>query len=122
MTLDDRHARLRAGADTFDADLLELEPLWFGDYLILWRPPTSPSGLIRPGSRGPEVLWLRKRLGETLPANEGDYYDAALGRSIAKFQQAHHLAADGLAGTRTQRVLDGLYVSAEGPHLLAERP
>ena len=120
--LDDRRARLRAGADSFEADLLELESLWFGDYLILWKPPTSPSGLIRPGSRGPEVLWLRARLGEALPATDADYYDVALGRSIARFQQSHHLAADGLAGTRTQRVLEGSYDLADGPRLLTERP
>jgi general secretion pathway protein A len=117
-TLEDQTAELRAGAATLRVDLHELEPLWYGDYLILWKPPTSPSGLIRPGSRGPEVSWLKQRLGdEAANGRVDDFYDASLSRAIATFQREHHLASDGLAGTRTQRVLDGAYRQAEGPHL-----
>jgi len=116
--LEDQSALLRAGSATFRVDLSELEPLWFGDYLILWKPPVSPSGLIRPGTRGPEVTWLKQRLGdETGAGRADDAYDAALSRALSTFQRDHHLASDGLAGTRTQRVLDGAYRQAEGPHL-----
>jgi general secretion pathway protein A len=117
-SLDDHAAELLVGDATLTVDLREIEPLWYGDYLILWKPPVTPSGLIRPGSRGPEVVWLRQRLTNEAGAPvSNDYYDAALSRAIADFQREHHLASDGLAGTRTQRVLDGAYANAEGPRL-----
>ena len=115
--LNDRNATLRVGQETYEVDLLELERVWFGDYLILWKPPQNPAGLIRPGSHGPEVLWLRERLLNAGTAPDPQTYDAALGREISTFQRAHHLASDGLAGTRTQLVLDGAYGRSEGPHL-----
>ncbi len=116
--LDDSHAQLLVGDAAYSADLLELERLWYGDYLILWKPPLNPSGLIRPGSSGAEVTWLRQRItAAPLAGVEQDFYDAQLGRSIGAFQRAHHLASDGLAGTRTQLVLDGAYAAAEGPRL-----
>jgi general secretion pathway protein A len=117
--LNDRSATLRVGQQTYEVDLLELERVWFGDYLILWKPPQNPAGLIRPGSHGPEVLWLRERLPNSGTAADPQTYDAALGREISTFQRAHHLASDGLAGTRTQLVLDGAYGRSEGPHLQA---
>ncbi len=117
-SLGSAQATLRAGAATYTADLLELERVWFGDYLILWKPPLNPSALIRPGTKGAEVVWLHTRLvSDAASTGDGDVYDTALGRAIADFQRAHHLATDGLAGTRTQLVLDGAYPMAEGPHL-----
>jgi general secretion pathway protein A len=119
-SLDDQHAVVQAGQDSFAADVVDLARLWLGDYLILWKPPLNPSSLIRPGSHGPEVLWLRSRLGDLIAAPQPDLYDMQLSRAIAQFQQAHHLAADGLAGTRTQLVLDGSYKMAVGPLLQIE--
>jgi general secretion pathway protein A len=116
-TLNDHSATLRVGPHTYEVDLLALERVWFGDYLIVWKPPQNPAGLIRPGSHGPEVLWLRERLVVAEVATDPQTYDTALGREIATFQRAHHLASDGLAGTRTQLVLDGAYGRSEGPHL-----
>jgi general secretion pathway protein A len=116
-TLGDRTARLRVGEATREVDLLALERVWFGDYLILWKPPQNPSGLVRPGSHGPEVLWLRERLQAASTASDPQTFDMALGRDIAQFQRTHHLASDGLAGTRTQLVLDGAYARSDGPHL-----
>jgi general secretion pathway protein A len=85
--------------------------------LILWKPPQNPSSLIRPGSHGSEVLWLRERLPAAGSPSDPQTYDMALGRDIAQFQRTHHLASDGLAGTRTQLVLDGAYARSDGPHL-----
>jgi general secretion pathway protein A len=117
-SLDSDFAEIATPSARLRIPLSQLEPLWYGDYLILWKPPMMPSGLIRPGTHGPEVAWLRQRLG-SLPAQgaTAEDYDSALSREVAQYQRDHHLAADGLAGTRTQLVLDGAYGGSEGPHL-----
>jgi general secretion pathway protein A len=117
-SLDNESAEIATPSATLHVPLAQLEPLWYGDYLILWKPPMMPSGLIRPGTHGPEVAWLRQRL-TSVPAHgmAAEDYDSALSREVAHYQRDHHLAADGLAGTRTQLVLDGAFGGSEGPHL-----
>ena len=119
--LDDRRARIEAGTATLDADLLDLQRYWLGDFLLLWRPPLPMAKLLRPGMRGPQVRWLRQGLasahGEPAP-NGPDVYDQQLAHRVEDFQRAHRLAVDGIAGEQTQVVLDAL-VSAPGTPTLA---
>ncbi len=114
--LDERHARLEAGSAVLDADLLDLERYWLGDFLLLWRPPLPLAKLLRPGMRGPEVRWLRQGLasahGEPSPTGS-DLYDQDLARRVEEFQRGHRLTVDGIAGEQTQVVLDAL-VGAPG--------
>jgi general secretion pathway protein A len=109
--LDDASARIEAGAATLQADLLDLQRLWYGDFLVLWRPPQPAARLLRPGMRGAEVRWLRQQLatisGEPL-AGSTDVYDQEVERRVEDFQRAHRLAVDGIAGEQTQLLLDGL--------------
>ncbi len=86
----------------------EVEALWYGSYMFLWQPPPQGSTLIRPGSDGEDVAWLRRQLdrldggpapGAAHPA-EGVFDDLLRGRVIA-FQRAQGLKPDGLAGELT---------------------
>lgn len=62
--------------------------------------PAGPA--LKPGSTDPRVALLRKRLG--LP--EGTSFDAALGKAVADYQQAHGFKADGIAGNATLQSLN----------------
>ncbi|SEJ23908.1 Murein L,D-transpeptidase YcbB/YkuD [Sphingomonas sp. OV641] len=65
------------------------------------RVPGGP--LLKPGMTGERVLLLRARLG--LP--DGDQYDDALRARVRRFQSAHGLPVDGIAGARTITALNG---------------
>jgi general secretion pathway protein A len=118
--LDERRARLEAGGAVLEADLLDLERYWLGDFLLLWRPPVPLPKLIRPGTRGAEVRWLRRALasarGDSAPSTN-DLYDPDLEHRVEDFQRAHRLTVDGIAGVQTQVVLDALTAAPGSPML-----
>ncbi len=120
--LDDRSAQIEAGGATLKADLLDLQRFWYGDFLVLWRPPLPMARLLKPGMRGAEVRWLRQGLasvrGEAL-AGTSDVYDQELVRLVEDFQRTHRLTVDGIAGEQTQVLLDGLVGAPGAPTLRA---
>lgn len=86
---------------------------WFGQYLMLWRPPTGRAVSLGPNSRGAEVLWLRESLAaiddQYVSENpSSDVYDAELEQIVRSFQRAHRLDVDGLAGKQTQIIINSL--------------
>ena len=121
VALGERTALLAAGPAALNADLLDLQRYWYGDFLLLWRPPVAQARLLRPGMHGAEVRWLRQGLaaarGEQLIGGS-DLYDQNLERLVEDFQRAHRLNVDGIAGEQTQVVLDAL-VGAPGAPTLA---
>ena len=98
---------------------------WFGDFLLLWRPPLAVVKSLVPGMRGAEVKWLREnlRVAQGLPeaAQGSDFYDEELTRLVQDFQREHRLNADGVAGVQTQIVLDTVLNPAGSPTLGGER-
>ncbi len=82
--------------------------------------PAIPDGPeLGPGSRGPRVLILRKRLAESAgtvesansaTAGAGDQFDEALAESVRRFQERHAIEPDGKVGGRT---LDELNVPVD---------
>ena len=117
--LDDRRAHLEAGDASLDADLLDLSRFWFGEYLLLWRPPVMPPQILRPGLRGEAVRWLRARVpgSEAAAGRDQDLYDRPLARAVEAFQKSRRLDVDGIAGTHTQLLLDALTHDAAVPTL-----
>lgn len=72
--------------------------------------PRAPEGLWRVGMRGGGVVPLRARLdsiGFGAPAADPSVYDAALADAVARYQAAVGLPADGVAGPKTIRNLNG---------------
>jgi general secretion pathway protein A len=124
--LDEDSASFRAGGETLSFPRSEVEPFWFGDFLILWAPPDGlGTGLIRPGDSGPGVVWLRRRLAEIhgeAPAAAGDpkVYDDALVREVLRFQGERRLARDGIVGQQTLIQLNSAPPPAPGPRLSGE--
>jgi general secretion pathway protein A len=120
--LGDATARLEAGGATLEADLLDLQRWWFGQYLLLWHPPAQLPHVIKPGMRGAAVRWLRQCLatarGEAAKGGS-DSYDRELGLEVEEFQRAHRLNVDGIAGEQTLVILDALSGAPGSPTLRA---
>jgi general secretion pathway protein A len=86
----------------------ELEPYWFGKFVLLWKPPPRGTRLLRLGSTGSDVLWLRAQLDrvdggpavvEGMPGNP--MFDEGLRERVKAFQRAHALRPDGIVGEQT---------------------
>ncbi len=85
-----------------------VEPLWFGSFILVWKPPKLGSNLMRKGVSGPDVLWLKARLdhAEGLPPADPDtarssVFDAALEKRVMDFQRDRGLKPDGVVGEQT---------------------
>jgi general secretion pathway protein A len=105
---------------------LDVTDLWFGDYILLWRPPNGDPLALGRGSRGDNVVWLR----ESLAAIDDRYraepldssiYDEELEQRVIDFQRDHRLDVDGLAGQQTQIIINSLLGSEGTPRLTTSR-
>lgn len=101
---------------------LDVTDLWFGDYILIWRPPNGDPVALGRGSRGDNVVWLR----ESLAAIDDRYraepldssvYDTELEQRVIDFQRDHRLDVDGLAGQQTQIIINSLLGSDDSPRL-----
>jgi len=84
----------------------ELDALWRrGEFIVLWRAPPGYRGAIRPGSRGPDVLWLSNQVslivGRDLSSDTKLKYSRSLVDDVKAFQSAQDITADGIAGSQT---------------------
>jgi general secretion pathway protein A len=122
--LDDEHARLDLGGDVREVSITAVSRYWFGDFLLLWRPPLAVVKALAPGMRGEDVRWLRDSLRATqgLPAAPpgNDFYDDELAQLVQDFQRAHRLAVDGVAGVQTQIALDTALNATNSPTIVAQ--
>jgi general secretion pathway protein A len=104
-------ALLETAAGPLRLPLDQIDLLWTGEFLLLWRRETAES-FIGPDSRGAAIVWLRQRLAEAegralappVPAT----FDAGLRDALVRFQAAQGLDRDGLAGPRTLIALSNL--------------
>jgi general secretion pathway protein A len=118
-------ATLSFGGRDITAPLGDVEPLWDGGFVVLWRPP--PGGVpVRLGARGPAADWLRDRIGRAdgavRPAEAGRPYDQALWKRVVAFQQARAIEADGVVGEETAILLQGAARGSDEPRLVADAP
>jgi general secretion pathway protein A len=105
---------------------LNVTDMWFGDYILLWKPPNGAAFALGRGSRGDNVVWLR----ESLAAIDDRYraepldsivYDAELEQRVIDFQRDHRLDVDGLAGQQTQIIINSLLGTEDTPRLTTPR-
>jgi general secretion pathway protein A len=121
--LSDEHATLALGGETRQVPITAVSRFWFGDFLLLWRPPLAIAKSLGPGMRGDDVRWLRDsvRAAQGLPSRApgNDLYDDELVQLVQDFQRQHRLAVDGVAGVQTQIVLDTTINSTGSPTIVA---
>ena len=114
-------AVINIGGTEFRVANSELEQLWFGESLLLWRPGTSAVKSFLPGMRDPDVRWLRASLariqGKPADPMESDLYDEALAGRVRDYQRDRRLPVDGMAGYATQVAINSDLGDGEMPRL-----
>lgn len=102
-----------------DADVLKNR--WFGEYFLLWKPPTVFPGLLFPGQQSPMVSWLALALEQhqLYQANGMEQkLEGALLGALKHFQFTSNLVPDGVLGAQTIIQLNRS-IEALGPRLYA---
>jgi general secretion pathway protein A len=99
----------------------ELEELWFGESLLLWRPRTSTVKSFLPGMRDADVRWLRASLaqiqGRPVDPMDSDLYDETLATRVRDYQRDRRLPMDGMAGHVTQVAINSDLGGGDLPRL-----
>ncbi len=104
--LTDSTARVVVNDQEFVYQRDQIESLWTGDYVILWRPPTASTFLSR-GSSGDDIVWLRSAIDQLFPDqlaadNAGsEVFDEQLEKVVIQFQQGNALSERGTVGAET---------------------
>jgi len=117
--LDADKVTLQAGQSQMNFPISELDPLWYGDYLLLWKPNPNVPAALNPGMIGTAVVWLRTQLAalEHLPDSGSSTYDINLMNAVKQFQESQHLKVDGIAGEETLIHLNTALNAPGTPHL-----
>ena len=120
--LDDDTATLATADGPRTVPIEQLSEFWFGPYLVIWRPANGIDEALGPGMRSENVRWLRQSLatineGYEPMAAEEDVFDAELEQQVIAFQRQHRLEADGLAGQKTQIIINTLLAQNDAPRL-----
>ncbi len=96
MTLGDREYEYPANA---------VDRFWHGKFLLVWAPPKFKRRLLRVGSHGSEVVWVRRALrwysGLQVIAPADEVFDEDLEAQVKDFQRRHRLDPDGIVGELT---------------------
>jgi general secretion pathway protein A len=123
--LDDERAQLELGGPQ-TVSLGELSHYWLGDFVMLWRPASSPVKALSIGMRGEQVRWLRQSLeklhGGRVETPVSDVFDTELTSLVREFQRQHQLTVDGIAGIQTQIALASAVAGPDAPLLSAADP
>jgi general secretion pathway protein A len=114
-------ATLLIGERQYTFPLSEINEVWEGSFILIWKPPFVPKRLSY-GVRGEEVKWIRRTLDEldgkapltTIP----DTYDENLSKRVRAFQQEHSLIPDGQVGSETLVRLAHALNGSDAPSLL----
>jgi general secretion pathway protein A len=117
-------AELSIGGVIVTHPVRAITDIWFGQFMLLWRPPGGTAVSLLPGSRGAEVLWLRTSLAdidERYRSEASDEYDSALEAIVRQFQRDYRLDVDGLAGQQTQIIVNSLLGPDGSPRLTTSR-
>ena len=120
------NAELSVGSVRVTHAVADITQAWFGNYMLLWRPPAGIASSLGPGSQGDDVTWLRNSLaaidGRYVSEDpESDLFDAELEQIVRMFQREHRLDVDGLAGQQTQIIINSLLGVEGTPRLSAPR-
>lgn len=102
----------------------QVSEMWFGQFMLIWRPPNGRAEAIAPGTTNENVLWLRRSLASIDSGYEPQepdsmFFDAELEQTLTAFQRKHRLEPDGLAGQKTQIIINTLLDEDGTPQLSA---
>ncbi len=120
--IENDRAELSIAGVTVSHDLDVVSDLWFGQYLLIWKPASGVAVDLSPGMQDPAVGWLRQSLAsidERYRAEplDSELYDRGLADRVREFQREHRLVIDGFAGRQTQIIINSLLASSNTPRL-----
>jgi general secretion pathway protein A len=120
------HAELSIAGVSVTHPFISVADMWFGQYILLWKPPNGQSFALGPGSADQNVVWLRHSLAaidERYRAEplDSDDFDVTLEQRVRDFQRDHRLDVDGLVGRQTQIIINSLLVPDGTPRLTTPR-
>lgn len=116
-------AKINLPDETRMVSIASLSRLWYGDYLVIWRPQLGSPRPLSAGMQGDGVRWLRTKLNTVAGKTDqpgSDYYDEDLVKMVEDFQRQNRLNVDGIAGVQTQIVLDAIGSTPGTPVLVAQ--
>jgi len=120
----DGEALLEIGPTRLAVGLGELMPLWFGDFLLTWKPAFGSGRIMAEGAQGADVAVLRSSLsellGQPLESPQSAVFDTSLRGAVQTFQRQQRLEPDGVAGARTLIALNNALGLADRPRLNSE--
>jgi len=100
-------------------------PLWFGDFLLIWKPAFGSGRIMAEGAQGADVAALRSSLSELLvqplESPQSAVFDTSLRAAVQTFQRQQRLEPDGVAGARTLIALNNALGLPDRPRLNSER-
>jgi general secretion pathway protein A len=122
----DDNAELSIGGVRVTHAIADISESWFGNFMLLWRPPTGAVTSLGPGNRGTGVNWLRNSLaaidGRYASSDpQSDIFDDELEQIVRTFQREHRIDVDGLVGQQTQIIINSLLAVEGTPRLSAPR-
>jgi len=96
---------LSFGGKIYNFAIHDVDPYWYGSFIVLWRQPPVNLDTIRPGVRGNAALWLKQTLnkveGVANSADLDNFFDQALEVRVKAFQKERYLNDDGVVGKQT---------------------
>jgi general secretion pathway protein A len=107
LSLQGNQVNLNIGGKVVTTATESVDPYWYGNYLLLWRPPPTGSNILKEGVIGKDVGWLRDQLdrieGKVVSADEKKKlsFDPTLKWRVMEFQRIRGLNVDGVAGRET---------------------
>ncbi len=107
LSLQGNQVRLNIGGEVVTAATNEIDPFWYGNYLLLWKPPPGGSNVLKEGLIGSDVGWLRDQLdrieGKAVAIDEKKnlQFDPTLKWRVMEFQRIRGLNVDGVVGRET---------------------
>jgi len=105
LGLSKTRARIALDGETYEISRSQLERVWLGEFVAVWRAPSFVSMPIRRGDSGVSVDWLADvlhRRDMLRPDPLGPtYFDATMESAVRRLQAAHGLVPDGIVGPET---------------------
>jgi len=126
VALDERQVTLDLAARRLTFSRAEIQSLWTGSYILLWRPPALIAESLDMGDQGRDVAWLISMLDRIegvltdVDPNKARF-DQALKERVIRFQQSRGLFADGIVGRKTIIQLSSMEDDATLPVLRRDK-
>ncbi|MDH5648657.1 MAG: AAA family ATPase [Gammaproteobacteria bacterium] len=120
-SLEADNATLNVGGKQYIFPLTAISPYWYGKYLLMWRPQSRVEGILRTGTHGASVIWLREALAHYLGRpleNQSDVFDETLESQVRLFQKENNLVPDGVVGQITLMRLNNYVLDNKPPVLM----